>query len=120
MPKSFEDFPVYKKILLAIKEIELVCNSIKLIQFIFIKDQIRRASSSVLLNLAEGSIKWGKKDKVNFYRMSGASACECIAALDLLKMYGLIEEEKANDLKHQFREISASIQALIISIQRRI
>lgn len=119
MTNSFEEFPVYKRTLSAIKEIENICANIRSIQFIFIKDQIRRASSSILLNLAEGSNKWGKKDKINFYRISSASACECIAALDLLEAYGLVKCDKVDSLKQQFKEISANLQALIISIQRR-
>jgi four helix bundle protein len=119
MNKSFEDFPVYQKTLQTIKAIEVICNYNKQNQFIFIKDQIRRASSSILLNLAEGSVKWSKKDKINFYRMSCASAAECMAAIDLFASYKMIEQQKAEEIKKALREIIASMQALIISIQNR-
>ncbi len=119
MNKTFEDFPVYHNTLQAIKEIEFICNSIKQNQYLFLKDQIRRASSSILLNLAEGSVKWGKKDKINFYRISSASASECLAAIDLFHSYGAIDRVTSENIKRLLREISTSIQALIISIRNR-
>jgi four helix bundle protein len=61
MPKTFEDFPVYRKGLNLIREIEALCQKIKGGQFNFLKDQIRRASASILLNIAEGAGKWSKK-----------------------------------------------------------
>jgi hypothetical protein len=45
MAKTFEDFPVYKKGLVLIREITCLCNKIKGGQFAFLKDQIRRASA---------------------------------------------------------------------------
>lgn len=119
MNQTFEDFPVYNKILSIIQEIEELCNKSKAFQFNFIKDQIRRASSSILLNLAEGSVKWSKKDKINFYRMSCASASESIAAIDLFLIYKLADSDQINNIKKSLREIYANIQALIVSIQNR-
>lgn len=119
MNTTFENFPVYQKILKAIKDIEYICANTKQNQFFFLKDQIRRASSSILLNLAEGSVKWGRKDKINFYRISSASAAESLAAIDLFYSYEIIDKQKAEDVKNDLREISSDIQALIISIQNR-
>jgi four helix bundle protein len=38
-------------------------------------NQVRRAGSSVVLNLAEGARRWGK-DRIHFYRISAGSAAE--------------------------------------------
>ena|ERR1041384_624022 len=51
-------------------------------------DQLRRAATSVTLNLAEGAGEFAKRDKARFYRMSKRSLCECAAILDLAKMIG--------------------------------
>lgn len=119
MTKTFKDFPVYNKCLHVVKDIESLCNNTKSGQFGFLKDQIRRASASIVLNLAEGSVKWSKKDKMNFYRTSSASASECAAAIDLFIIYNLIDPLIASKIKKQLHEILRDIQALIITIQKR-
>lgn len=48
-----------------------------------LKDQLRRASSSIVLNLAEGSGRFGKKDQKRFYHIAFASLRESQAILDL-------------------------------------
>ena len=47
-------------------------------------DQLRRASISVPLNLAEGSGKTSKNDKKRYYAIACGSAMECAAILDVL------------------------------------
>lgn len=49
----------------------------------YLKSQLLRASSSIALNLAEGSGKPTGRDKVRFYSIALGSLRECQAALDL-------------------------------------
>ena len=46
-------------------------------------DQLRRAATSVCLNIAEGSGEFTPKEKARFYRMAKRSATECAAVLDV-------------------------------------
>ena len=48
-----------------------------------LKDQFLRASSSIVLNLAEGSAKSSQADRRKFYEISLASTKECQAILEL-------------------------------------
>ena len=48
-----------------------------------LRDQLNRASSSIALNLAEGSGRFGKKDQKRFFHIAFASLRECQAILDL-------------------------------------
>lgn len=48
-----------------------------------LKNQLLRASSSVVLNLAEGSTRNTLADRLRFYRIAFGSLRECQAALDL-------------------------------------
>ena len=61
------------------------CRSITLPDYLpdYLKDQILRASSSVALNLAEGSGRSTDKDQLRFFHMALGSLRECQAALDL-------------------------------------
>jgi four helix bundle protein len=49
----------------------------------YLKDQMLRASSSIALNLGEGSSKPTRRDQLKFYHIALASLRECQAGLDL-------------------------------------
>ncbi|MBI1859802.1 MAG: four helix bundle protein, partial [Deltaproteobacteria bacterium] len=57
------------------KALYLACKKLKLP--LFLKDQLLRASSSVALNVAEGSGKWTGKDQKRFYSIAYGSLREC-------------------------------------------
>ncbi|HUF13687.1 MAG TPA: four helix bundle protein [Longimicrobiales bacterium] len=48
----------------------------------YLKDQLRRASLSILLNLREGGTELLPREKARFYRIAKRSAAECATALD--------------------------------------
>src|ERR1043165_5441232 len=49
-----------------------------------LKDQLDRAATSVVLNIAEGAGKFAKDEKPRFYRIAKRSATETAAILDIL------------------------------------
>lgn len=55
-------------------------------------DQLFRASSSVLLNIAEGAGEQSGAEKSRFYRIARRSATECASILELCRDLCLIEE----------------------------
>jgi four helix bundle protein len=52
-------------------------------------DQLRRAASSVVLNIAEGNQRTGK-DRLHFFRIAAGSAAEVRAALEVARAWGMI------------------------------
>lgn len=60
-------------------------------------DQIRRASLSIPLNLAEGSGKTTAPDQRRFYAIARGSAMECGAIVDACLALGPIEATRATD-----------------------
>ncbi|MBO6937457.1 MAG: four helix bundle protein [Deltaproteobacteria bacterium] len=56
-------------------------------------DQLRRASLSVPLNIAEGTGKRGARDRARFYGYSRGPAMECGALLDALQVTGLCDSD---------------------------
>ena len=60
-------------------------------------DQLRRATISIPLNIAEGSGKNSDKDKKRFYAVARGSAMECSAILDVLFKLKLIDSNVLED-----------------------
>jgi four helix bundle protein len=56
-----------------------------------LRDQLDRASISIVLNIAEGCGRRSPADKARFYSMARGSATEGAAVLDLLAARGLVD-----------------------------
>jgi len=57
-------------------------------------DQLRRASLSIPLNIAEGSGKTTVRDQRRYYANARGSAMECAAFVDACREIGFIEERQ--------------------------
>src|SRR5438552_15490134 len=55
-----------------------------------LRDQLRRASSSIPLNIAEACGKTSNVDRAHFHAIARGSALECAAILDVLLRFGVI------------------------------
>ena len=56
----------------------------------WLRDQLARASSSIVLNIAEGAGRYARPEKAHFYRIARGSAMECAGALDVALGRGLV------------------------------
>ena len=54
--------------------------------FAELRDQLRRAATSIPLNIAEGSGKLDGPDRSRYYAIARGSAMECGAILDVLRL----------------------------------
>jgi len=65
------------------------------------KDQLERASTSIVLNIAEGNGKRSHPDRCRYFDMARGSIVECAACLDVLvlrKKIGLGEAEAGKEI----------------------
>ena len=86
---------------------------------LYIKDQWKRASLSIMLNLAEGTGRMSVQDKKNFYTIARGSVFECAAILDLLHEMKLIEEDVFTDLYAGYEQCSKMLLAMYRSMERQ-
>jgi len=83
-----------------------LCKSLKLPKTLY--DQLFRASSSIALNLAEGSGKRTPEDQRRFYSIAFGSLRECQAILEL---------EDISD--PELRKLSNQLGAILYSLSRK-
>ena len=58
-----------------------------------VRDQLERASLSIVLNIAEGAGRSSGPDKRRFYVQARGSTTECAALLDVLRLRSLIDPQ---------------------------
>lgn len=111
---DFEKFPVY------LESKDFYAKALKLFRTgkidKSIKDQLRRASASIVLNIAEGAGKYSKGDKKNFYLIARGSTNECAAIIAILKTEDVILDEEYKMLYSQLLLINKMLSGLINSM----
>ena len=108
---DFEKLDIYKKTKYFNSDIRRLIKSTKLDPTT--KDQLRRASFSIVLNIAECSGRFSKADRRNFYVISRSSIFECIAILDVLKDETILDENQFESFYLQAEVISKMLFAMI-------
>jgi four helix bundle protein len=76
-------------------------------------DQLRRASFSIMLNIAEGSSRFSNRDRKNFLVIARGSACECYAIMEYLLETKMLSKEVFDDYTIKLEEISRMLFGLI-------
>ena len=71
-----------------------------------VKDQWKRASLSIMLNLAEGTGRMSVNDKKHFITIARGSVNESVALLQLSKDLGQIEEENYQHFYEKYEQVS--------------
>ena len=112
---EFEKLDVYKKAKIFNADIRQFIKNSKLDRTT--NDQLRRASFSIVLNIAEGTGRFTKPDKRNFYIISRSSIFECVAILDVLRNESIIEESKFLELYDQGDQLSRILYTMINNLQ---
>lgn len=77
------------------------------------RDQLERAAFSIMLNIAEGTGRFTRPDKKNFYTIARGSAFECVAIFDYLCDQKVIDKERFKEFYAMLEEISKMLYALI-------
>jgi four helix bundle protein len=84
-----------------------------------LRDQLERASTSVVLNLSEG---WGHsqaRSKVHLYTIARGSLLESGAAIDLLRARGLADATDCEKARALCARVGQMLSGLIRSVEAR-
>jgi four helix bundle protein len=113
---DFEKLIVYGKAKEYYSQLQDLTESVYLKQPL--KNQLERASLSIILNIAEGSGRKTKPDKKNFMIIARGSVFECVAILDLLQQACLIDQVVYQSLYSYADELSRMLYSMIISLEQ--
>jgi four helix bundle protein len=82
----------------------------------YLVDQLRRASSSITTNIAEGAGEFCKPDKARFYRLALRSASECASLIEQCERLGLV----GDDVAHPRLALVAEVVAMLTTMVRHL
>ncbi len=77
------------------------------------KNQLGRTSFSIILNIAEGSGKFSKPDRRNYFTTARASVFECVAIMDILHDSEIINKDLFESYLKNADEQSRILYAMI-------
>ena len=109
---DFEKLDVYQKAKLFNKQVYSFLRNSKTIDTVS-KNQLRRASLSIMLNIAEGTGRFSKADKRHFYIMTRGSVFECVAIFDVMKDETILSEEEFAQFYGKADELSRMLFRMI-------
>ena len=111
MPFDHEKLDVYQRALDLLARIDDIIEQLPPARA-HLKDQLDRAATSVVLNIAEGAGEFSPADKQRFYRMARRSATEAAAVLDILSRRGAVAAVKLRPA----RELMVRVVSMLVKM----
>ncbi len=108
---DFEKLDLYQIVKAQNLKVLTILKSNKSIDF-YLVDQWKRASLSIMLNLAEGAGRMTDQDKRHFLTIARGSVYESVAILSLLKDMQSISEKEYEELYSGYESCSKMLLAM--------
>lgn len=78
-----------------------------------IKDQLQRASLSILFNITEGCGRYTRNEKKRFYITARGSCYECVSIINLLRAEEIVDADFHKELYEHLTTISKMLSGMI-------
>ena len=119
--EGFERLTVYQKSYRLVLEVYEMTRIFPREEMYSHTDQIRRAASSIPMNIAEGYAKRESQSEFKrFLMMSFGSYAEMIVLLDLSKDLGYVSEANYEEIKTRYVEVGKMLSVLIKRVGEQI
>ena len=115
----FEDLEIWQEARRLAKEIYILSEETKLKTDFKLKEQIKGSSGSVMDNIAEGFERDGNLEFRQFLSIAKGSSGESRSQIYRLYDYGIIDEEKFNELKNDYLTLSSKIKNFITYLNKQ-
>ena len=110
---EFQKWPVYQEAKVFAVIAQKFCLKLPKSGTHSLGEQFRRASQSIVLNIAEGSARTTARDKINFLRIAKGSVFECAAISDLAVDFKLLDPEEHGDYQSKLANIGRMLSGMI-------
>ena len=121
MIETYKDLKVYQKAYEASIKVHRIANRFPSFERVELGGQIRRATKSIALNIAEGFGRQGSlEDFKSFLKISLGSCQEVKVLLDYSKDLGYINKDEYDKLMKDYEEISKKLVKMIKEWKKKI
>lgn len=110
---EFQKWPVYQEAKEFAKLAHKFCIKLPKSGTHSLGEQFRRASQSIVLNIAEGSARTTARDKINFLRIAKGSTFECVAISDLAVDFELLNAQELENYQSRLANIGRMLSGMI-------
>ena len=116
--KKFEDLKIWAHARALVQEIYSVTNKGQFSKDFGLRDQIRRASVSIMSNIAEGYERDGTAEFIQFLSIAKGSAGEVRCHLYIARDQNYLSQEKFDQLKAMATDVSKMVNGLITYLRK--
>lgn len=114
----FREWPVYKDARALRTEIQVkVLAKISKVEFYELGSQLRRAMTSIILNIAEGAFRKSDKDFSRFLNQAITSLYEVVACIDLALDDNFIDHAVHNELLIKLEKLAKQLNGFAQSLR---
>ncbi len=117
---SFETLEAYQKCRTLVSDVYRVQKRFPQEERYALGDQVRRASTSITANLAEGSGRQSIKEKIHFVEISYGSLMEVFCELQTDVDLDYIADDVLEELRPQFTDIAKMLSGLRASLAKKL
>ncbi len=117
MAFSFERLEVWKKAIELSKDVHFLTKSFPKDELFVLSSQMKRATDSISLNIAEGSFGQTKKEFTRFLVIAQRSALEVVTCCYLARDRGYIDQNQFSAFYTRLESLTKMIQALKNSLK---
>jgi four helix bundle protein len=114
----FEKLEVYQKALEFVSHVHS-CTTDAPQGFAHLVNQLRRAATSIPLNIAEGYGRYNPKEKGRFYRIARGSCYECVAAVEICYRCKVLDNRTRAVIREELDAAGRMLTGLIRSGEMR-
>jgi four helix bundle protein len=116
--KRFEEIEVWRSARDLTKQVYALTNQTAFTRDRSLRDQIRRASVSIMANIAEGFCRGGNKEFVQFLAIAKGSVAESQCHLYVALDQGYITQEQFRDTYHKLDRIAAALHSFMVYLRQ--
>ena len=116
---AFENLDAYKVARILVRDVYRLQNKFPMEERFALGDQIRRSTTSITSNIAEGSGRNSIKEKIHFIEIAFGSLAESFSQLQNAQDLGYVTEVEVESVRPQYNHVAALLSLLKKSYEER-